>query len=141
MKKNIIAVLIFSLHQMVFSNQLDFVGIDEQNKVYNIEFSLEKTALILSQSSNSPFSISLEFKETSLKENFNLKQNYPIKNIKSITSEGNSIIEIFFYEPVMWQKPQQLKSENGITVSLSFCLLYTSPSPRDLSTSRMPSSA
>ena len=119
MKKNIIAVLIFSLHQMVFSNQLDFVEINEQNKVYNLEFSLEKTALILSQSSNSPFSISLEFKETSLKENFNLKQNYPIKNIKSTTSEGNSIIEIFFYEPVMWQKPQQLKNENGITVSLS----------------------
>ena len=120
MKKNIIAVLIFSLHQMVFPNQLDFVGINEQNKVYSLEFSLEKTALILSQSSNSPFSISLEFKETSLKENFNLKQNYPIKSIKSTTSEGNSIIEIFFYEPVMWQKPKQLKNENGISVSLSF---------------------
>ena len=26
-------------------------------------------------------------------------------------------------------------------VEFSFCLLYTSPSPRDLSTSRMPSSA
>ena len=29
----------------------------------------------------------------------------------------------------------------GITGRYSFCLLYTSPSPRDLSTSRMPSSA
>ena len=29
-----------------------------------------------------------------------------------------------------------------VTVAISyFCLLYTSPSPRDLSTSRMPSSA
>ena len=27
------------------------------------------------------------------------------------------------------------------TIALSACLLYTSPSPRDLSTSRMPSSA
>ena len=27
------------------------------------------------------------------------------------------------------------------TIELLFCLLYTSPSPRDLSTSRMPSSA
>ena len=27
------------------------------------------------------------------------------------------------------------------TARLDFCLLYTSPSPRDLSTSRMPSSA
>ena len=29
----------------------------------------------------------------------------------------------------------------GIIEQLTFCLLYTSPSPRDLSTSRMPSSA
>ena len=29
----------------------------------------------------------------------------------------------------------------GITIFLYGCLLYTSPSPRDLSTSRMPSSA
>ena len=29
----------------------------------------------------------------------------------------------------------------GITVDKFTCLLYTSPSPRDLSTSRMPSSA
>ena len=83
MKKNIIAVLIFSLHQMVFPNQLDFVGINEQNKVYNLMFSLEKTALILSQSSNSPFSISLEFKETSLKENFNLEGTHLSKSPSS----------------------------------------------------------
>ena len=119
MKRSLIAVLIFSFHQMVFSNQLDFVGITEQNKTYSLEFSLEKTALIVSQSSNSPFSISLEFKETSMKEDFDLKQNYPIKNIKSSSSENNSIIEIFFYEPVTWQKPQQIKTENGIKVLLS----------------------
>ena len=98
MKRNLIAILIFSLHQAVFSNQLDFVGVGEKNKSYNLEFSLEKTALIIAQSSNSPFSISLEFKETSMKEDFDLKQNYP-------------------------------------------CLLYTSPSPRDATLSRMPSSA
>ena len=121
MKRNLIAILIFSLHQAVFSNQLDFVGVDEKNKSYNIEFSLEKTALIVAQSSNSPYSITLEFKETYLKENFDLKlwQNYPIKNIESSTSENNSIIEIFFYEPVSWQKPQQIKTENGIKVLLS----------------------
>ena len=32
-------------------------------------------------------------------------------------------------------------SGSGKTTLLNFCLLYTSPSPRDLSTSRMPSSA
>ena len=31
--------------------------------------------------------------------------------------------------------------KNSIPCGLSSCLLYTSPSPRDLSTSRMPSSA
>ena len=30
---------------------------------------------------------------------------------------------------------------NQLTVEENICLLYTSPSPRDLSTSRMPSSA
>ena len=119
MKKNLIALLVFSLHQVVFSNQLDFVGINEQNETYSLEFSLEKTALIVSQSSNSPFSITLEFKETLLKKKFDLKQNYPIKNIKSSTSENNSIVEIFFYEPVSWQKPQQIKTKDGIQVLLS----------------------
>ena len=121
MKRNLIAVLIFSFHQVVFSNQLDFVGVSEKNKSYNLEFSLEKTALIIAQSSNSPYSITLEFKETYLKENFNLKlwQNYPIKNIESSTSENNSIIEIFFHKPVAWQKPQQIKTEDGIKVLLS----------------------
>ena len=119
MKKNLIAVLIFSFHQIAFSNQLDFIGVGEKDKSYNLEFSLEKTALIVAQSSNSPFSISLEFKETSLKENFDLKQNYPIKNIKSSSSESSSTIEIFFYEPVLWQKPKQIKTENGVNVLLS----------------------
>ena len=121
MKRNLIAVLIFSFHQVVFSNQLDFVGVGEKNKSYSLEFSLEKTALIVAQSSNSPYSITLEFKETYLKENFDLKlwQNYPIKNIESSTSENNSIIEIFFHKPVAWQKPQQIKTEDGIKVLLS----------------------
>ena len=30
MKRNLIAILIFSLHQVVFSNQLDFVGVGEK---------------------------------------------------------------------------------------------------------------
>ena len=34
-----------------------------------------------------------------------------------------------------------LKNNIAIIAQLGICLLYTSPSPRDLSTSRMPSSA
>ena len=36
-----------------------------------------------------------------------------------------------------WRKAQR----KGATIIVCTCLLYTSPSPRDLSTSRMPSSA
>ena len=41
------------------------------------------------------------------------------------------------------QKRSRNLSQNipGITINYTTCLLYTSPSPRDLSTSRMPSSA
>ena len=34
-----------------------------------------------------------------------------------------------------------IKNQEIVEISLKDCLLYTSPSPRDLSTSRMPSSA
>ena len=36
---------------------------------------------------------------------------------------------------------EMLPSELSLVMGISRCLLYTSPSPRDLSTSRMPSSA
>ena len=37
--------------------------------------------------------------------------------------------------------PEDFPNEKAVFRSASACLLYTSPSPRDLSTSRMPSSA
>ena len=36
---------------------------------------------------------------------------------------------------------KNMVTKYGMTTELGTCLLYTSPSPRDLSTSRMPSSA
>ena len=53
------AIANISNSSSVISNQLEFVGVGERNKSYNLEFSLEKTALIIAQSSNSHFSISL----------------------------------------------------------------------------------
>ena len=38
-------------------------------------------------------------------------------------------------------KERDFKIYRGDDLEGEFCLLYTSPSPRDLSTSRMPSSA
>ena len=42
---------------------------------------------------------------------------------------------------VTWPDGQQQSFENLVPNTRYICLLYTSPSPRDLSTSRMPSSA
>jgi len=39
------------------------------------------------------------------------------------------------------ERPAAFEELRGLTQESSVCLLYTSPSPRDLSTSRMPSSA
>ena len=49
---------------------------------------------------------------------------------KTALEKGHEIFRVFFYHDGV---------NNG--TRLSVCLLYTSPSPRDLSTSRMPSSA
>ena len=54
--------------------------------------------------------------------------------------EGN--LEAPTRHPLNW-KDKDFYNEDSLNNELErvFCLLYTSPSPRDLSTSRMPSSA
>ena len=61
---------------------------------------------------------------------------------RSIMPDSGPAPEIFF------GKPQTFKLDNGLTVMVventklpRACLLYTSPSPRDATLSRMPSSA
>ena len=44
-------------------------------------------------------------------------------------------------QPIVSKGKQLMKTECVIADHTNTCLLYTSPSPRDLSTSRMPSSA
>ncbi len=45
------------------------------------------------------------------------------------------------YDENFKAKYEEVKIGAGATLKVTDCLLYTSPSPRDLSTSRMPSSA
>ena len=54
-----------------------------------------------------------------------------------VSGEGFTFKELLTFGKNVWKKA----GEKLFSESLAICLLYTSPSPRDLSTSRMPSSA
>ena len=74
-----------------------------------------------------------------------------VKNNSNIINNLNSIYKLWGYEEVSPSfintletiKGRGVIEENQLVgiVSNSSCLLYTSPSPRDISGSRMPSSA
>ena len=53
------------------------------------------------------------------------------------------LLELFgnVFERVRNDYVEEISDEDLIEAAIEGCLLYTSPSPRDLSTSRMPSSA
>ena len=62
--------------------------------------------------------------------------------------EAESIFQVFAARGAAWvarkepeHKNAEKKEDDRVNGDLEGCLLYTSPSPRDLSTSRMPSSA
>ena len=55
----------------------------------------------------------------------------------SLVEPGKSITVLWRGKPVFIKR----RTEKEINDAAKVCLLYTSPSPRDLSTSRMPSSA
>ena len=73
-----------------------------------------------------------------------------IKNYYSVVSSGTELAAIEVANTSVTDKLQNssnidkgldLLKKEGIGAVWNACLLYTSPSPRDLSTSRMPSSA
>eukprot|EP00831_Metopus_contortus_P084776 TRINITY_DN9707_c0_g1_i3.p1 TRINITY_DN9707_c0_g1~~TRINITY_DN9707_c0_g1_i3.p1 ORF type:complete len:149 (+),score=27.44 TRINITY_DN9707_c0_g1_i3:200-646(+) len=62
---------------------------------------------------------------------------FPFIAAEVLSSENPSIMELYFNKISTSKEKEEIKT----ITPLSACLLYTSPSPRDLSTSRMPSSA
>ena len=56
-----------------------------------------------------------------------------------IEKEGDDTEHI--YEEISSVSSPNVSFSDSTVTQITFCLLYTSPSPRDLSTSRMPSSA
>ena len=66
-----------------------------------------------------------------------------LRILKAIVDEGSfkkAADSLFVTQPAVSLQVQNLEKQLDIAIFDS-CLLYTSPSPRDLSTSRMPSSA
>ena len=76
-----------------------------------------------------------EINEAELREQLDHARTVKLTKKENIWLAGNTFYgkeRLFGDEFLQWLKSYQLPE---------FCLLYTSPSPRDLSTSRMPSSA
>ena len=81
-----------------------------------------------------------------LKGHLILKKNTVILSVNN--DEGNLCVDIFFRENKTFGFEEYRKDPENIdgwykigNYSDKICLLYTSPSPRDISGSRMPSSA
>ena len=78
-----------------------------------------------------------------LKKSLREKQDSYHVRVRSTDKYGKSVEKTF--ELALSQSPEEIQlsslSFDENLVEYSACLLYTSPSPRDLSTSRMPSSA
>ena len=69
-------------------------------------------------------------------EKFILQEDYQIKGNNHISVMAKSMVTEMIDKGLA-----KVDEIYGVEVGLIACLLYTSPSPRDLSTSRMPSSA
>ena len=73
---------------------------------------------------------------------------WTVNNMKGVTVFNKNHVDtkkqpMFFGQPLGMQRYDEFKYPvfDKLTTQQLGCLLYTSPSPRDLSTSRMPSSA
>ena len=95
---------------------------------------------------------SLIKEKADINENFNFLFSNEVFNVYSINSEKVELVEdnlyLYespdFYDRIRYAVLREDSEQSFFEVSYKIfkdCLLFTSPSPRDLSTSRMPSSA
>ena len=59
----------------------------------------------------------------------------------AIAAEGATVVTVARTQSDLDKTVKMIEDAGGTAISLSSCLLYTSPSPRDSTSSRMPSSA
>ena len=71
-----------------------------------------------------------------------ISKTFDVKDEKQATEAAHEMVMIGFEKEDKGFKVLMSKENEKIAKRIGYtCLLYTSPSPRDLSTSRMPSSA
>eukprot|EP00831_Metopus_contortus_P004882 TRINITY_DN11821_c0_g1_i1.p1 TRINITY_DN11821_c0_g1~~TRINITY_DN11821_c0_g1_i1.p1 ORF type:complete len:148 (-),score=31.69 TRINITY_DN11821_c0_g1_i1:60-503(-) len=94
------------------------------------------------------FDFSQKGRISTVKLDLTLRTVYQGKVYTTNSDPGSRPIKTFFYKGFLFimgstnvLKISLKRSEGEKITTLTDCLLYTSPSPRDLSTSRMPSSA
>ena len=70
---------------------------------------------------------------------------FNMRFVKNITGNKKDIVDDLHFTPILVGTPDEMVRNGPYVYPRGpyphICLLYTSPSPRDLSTSRMPSSA
>ena len=111
---------------MKFQGTADYVATDDLTIAVNAAVTLERPLLVKGEPGTG---------KTELARQVSSALGLPMIewNIKSTTRAQQGLYE---YDAVSRLRDSQLGEER-----VHDCLLYTSPSPRDLSTSRMPSSA
>ena len=90
----------------------DLIKIDSNH--YEVNFVLENTALILSESSNDPFEIMITIKDSTVINDFSSMQNYPIKSVEVYQDQNDVKIKISLYEAARWAKPQQIVENSNL---------------------------
>ncbi len=118
--KNLLALLIiFTIS--IDCNEINSIQIEEIDRnTFKLSMSLQRVALIKSYSRNSDSQIIMELYDTNLETSFEDLFNYPIKKV-SVSSEDNlTRVVIDLYENVYWKKPEQIKLNDNILLSLVF---------------------
>ena len=118
--KNLLALLIiFTIS--IDCNEINSIQIEEIDRnTFKLSMSLQRVALIKSYSRNSDSQIIMELYDTNLETSFEDLFNYPIKKV-SVSSEDNlTRVVLDLYENVYWKKPEQIKLNDNILLSLVF---------------------
>lgn len=119
MQKIYIFLFLFFIVQHASSNEVSLIQVKEdKNRSIEISFSLDKVSYIKSYSLTEPSRIIIEVNDSILKSQEEKPFNFPIKQISTLQDGPISRITIDLYEYVNWTKPRQIKTKDGVILSL-----------------------